>query len=64
MHIDVHAAKHILDEQQKKFDMELNAMRSAGKSSEELEAKRKEFLDVYQACTREALKFVRFYRDE
>ncbi|WP_421334452.1 hypothetical protein [Aeromonas veronii] len=53
-----------LDSRQKELETELEAMRIAGKSPQELAVKTREYLDAYHASNNEALQHVRPYSDD
>jgi outer membrane murein-binding lipoprotein Lpp len=53
-----------LDARQKELETELEAMRLAGKSPQELAVKTREYLDAYHASNNEARPHVRPYSDD
>lgn len=66
MNMDSDTAKRVLtlDAAQKELETELEAMRLAGKSPQELAVKTREYLDAYHASNNEALPHVRPYSDD
>lgn len=53
-----------LDARQKELETELETMRLAGKSPQELAVKTREYLDAYHVSNNEALPHVRPYSDD